>query len=325
MGLWRVPLDGGEATPLVVGVGAAPGRPSFSADGRRLIVAAGQTTSNLARVRFDAAAGRVVGAVEALTRGANHYGMVDVSPDGAWLVCTPGHGGEQEDLYILRSDGSGLRRLTDDAARDRLPRFSADGKRVVFYSNRGGAYASWSIGVDGSGLVQLAGGEGQQLLYSVPSPVDGRVAVWVLGGTSFIFDAAAPARQEDLPAYPEAGVVFVPGRWSADGARLLGSLQRDGDEPAGAASYDPAARRFTPLFAGPGLPLPLADPRRLLVWRAADLDLLDLAAGARTRLLSIAPDEVDDGDWNAALSRDEGWLYFARESADGDVWLVTLD
>jgi len=45
----------------------------------------------------------------------------DVSPDGQWLALYT-LGERHEDIFVSRVDGSELRRVTDDAARDLWPR-----------------------------------------------------------------------------------------------------------------------------------------------------------------------------------------------------------
>ena len=64
-------------------------------------------------------------------------------------------GSQQDDLFIIRRDGTSLRHLTDDIHRGRKPYWSPDGKRLVFFSNRGGKFEIWIINSDGSGLQQL--------------------------------------------------------------------------------------------------------------------------------------------------------------------------
>jgi Tol biopolymer transport system component len=56
------------------------------------------------------------------------------SPDGAWVVfkrvVDPDAG--MAGLWVIRTDGTGLRRLTDDATDAGQPRWSPDGKRILF-------------------------------------------------------------------------------------------------------------------------------------------------------------------------------------------------
>src|SRR4030095_2033189 len=77
----------------------------------------------------------------------------DPSPDGDWLAYYSL--GKQEDIFIIRTDGTGMRQLTDDTFKDREPRWSPDGKRIAFTSNRSGSSEIWAINRDGSGLQQL--------------------------------------------------------------------------------------------------------------------------------------------------------------------------
>jgi Flp pilus assembly protein TadD len=65
------------------------------------------------------------------------------------------------EIYAINSDGSGLNRLTNNAADDGLPTWSPDGKAIAFVSNQGGAWAVWVMSPDGSNrkkLFDLGGG-----------------------------------------------------------------------------------------------------------------------------------------------------------------------
>jgi Tol biopolymer transport system component len=72
------------------------------------------------------------------------------------------------DLYIMAADGSQVRRLTrpepggltNDTAIDYSPAWSPDGTRIAFRSHHNGPADIYVINVDGSGLLNLTGGKG---------------------------------------------------------------------------------------------------------------------------------------------------------------------
>jgi len=55
----------------------------------------------------------------------------------------------RRDLYLAPAGGGPERRLTNDAAADMLPRFSRDGRRLVFSSDRSGTYQLWEMPAGG--------------------------------------------------------------------------------------------------------------------------------------------------------------------------------
>jgi Tol biopolymer transport system component len=92
------------------------------------------------------------------------------------------------DIYVVRADGSGLRRLTSGPASDSFPTCHPDGRQVAFISNRGGIPEIWEIGIDGTGLRKLVDGVsldpdyspgGTMLAYVAPDPQDGNPEIFV--------------------------------------------------------------------------------------------------------------------------------------------------
>ena len=83
------------------------------------------------------------------TRGS--WMSVDVSPDGQRLVVDL-----LGDLYTLPIGGGAATRLTSGMAHDAQPRWSPDGQRIAFISDRSGGNNVWVIAADGRDTVQLS-------------------------------------------------------------------------------------------------------------------------------------------------------------------------
>ena len=66
------------------------------------------------------------------------------SPDGRHILFTSNSDGNSE-IYLMRSDGSGVVRLTRNEAVDASPVWNPDGRRITFCSNRGGKFAVYEI------------------------------------------------------------------------------------------------------------------------------------------------------------------------------------
>jgi Tol biopolymer transport system component len=79
-----------------------------------------------------------------------------VSPDGSKVLFVSDHGTDEQgrnnnDIYIINSDGSGLMRLTQNGSDDVLPAWSPSEDGVIFFlSNRGGAYNVWRMKLVGN-------------------------------------------------------------------------------------------------------------------------------------------------------------------------------
>jgi dipeptidyl aminopeptidase/acylaminoacyl peptidase len=83
------------------------------------------------------------------------YAAVAWSPDGRKLAPTRNRDGNAE-VYTINSDGSGLRRLTDNPEYDGDAVWSPDGRQLVFVSNRDGSHGVYLMNADGSGQRRLA-------------------------------------------------------------------------------------------------------------------------------------------------------------------------
>ena len=251
--LWRFPMDEatgkatGPAEPMTLPARFA-GQFTVARNTGDLAFTVVDQTETASLLPFDPSAQRVTGEPTRIRSGSLiDFDAPNPSPDGQWWVFS--NAGRQEDLYIMKRDGSGLRRLTDDPEKDRGPAFSADGKLIYFYSQRGERYEVWSIRPDGSDLRQVTKPTSGVLQY--PQPVPGRNA---LVGTDIGTDYSATvigsfdpdgtiSRNESLPPMsdPDAHLVFA--RISDDGTMLVGQVSSPGSM-AGTWTYSLATKRY---------------------------------------------------------------------------------
>lgn len=121
--------------------------------------------------------------VERLTNEPSTFdGYAAVSPDGNHIAFTSNRDLNIE-IYVLSAVGNGpkkkfkqLTRLTDNAATDRHPTWSADGSRIAFVSERDGNPEIYSMNADGTDVVRLTF-----------NGADDSEPAWSLGGSRIAF------------------------------------------------------------------------------------------------------------------------------------------
>ena len=119
------------------------------------------------------------------------------------------------EIYVMDGDGSNQRRVTVHPARDSLPAWSPDGKKIAFVSNRNNANKDhkqiWVIDADGKNPIRLTDG----LVDTYPD--------WSPDGTRIVYDAhpagitVMDADGKDKRLLTRVG---VHPSWSPDGKRI---------------------------------------------------------------------------------------------------------
>jgi uncharacterized protein YjdB len=119
---------------------------------------------------------RAPGALLRLTNDPAVEAMGAYSPDGSSIAYVSNRDGQFE-LYIANADGSDPRRVTQTPAAEFTPRWTPDGRRLIFAAQAPGARASqiWTIGTDGSETRALTEGEATNFEPAL-SPDGGTVA-----------------------------------------------------------------------------------------------------------------------------------------------------
>jgi eukaryotic-like serine/threonine-protein kinase len=137
MNLWRVPID--ERTGATLGPPEALSAPSsfaglmsVSADGHSVAYTSLTTSQTIQRVAFDPASGSIRGEPVTVVSGSRPFEAPAPSPDGGWLAFN--NLGPQMNIFVSRGDGTGIRQLTNDRARNRFPTWSPDGRQIAFLS-----------------------------------------------------------------------------------------------------------------------------------------------------------------------------------------------
>jgi Tol biopolymer transport system component len=146
------------------------------------------------------------------TRGT--WMSVDVAPDGNTLVFDL-----LGDLYTMPIGGGAATRITSGIAHDMQPRFSPDGRHIVFVSDRSGDENVWLAAADGSNARQLTTGrdnlyyspewtpDGQYIAVSRSNAFSGAEKIWLYhvdGGRGLDLSGNAP------PALRMLGAAFGP-------------------------------------------------------------------------------------------------------------------
>jgi TolB protein len=119
----------------------------------------------------------------------------DFSPDGKRIVYASYLGQQWHQLWIMPTDGNNAFPLSYGDFDNINPRWSADGKKIAFISNRGGNTSLWTQEIPGGAQVQITAKEKHYL-----KPM-GKLAITVLGVDGKSVPARVFVTGEDGRAY----------------------------------------------------------------------------------------------------------------------------
>ena len=129
------------------------------------------------------------------------------------------------DIWVMRPDATGLKRLTRDGAHNASPSWSPDGGRIAFVSGRGGVDQIWTMSADGSHTRRL----------TAPQALDEEPA-WSPDGRRIAFVRKSSAARSTIYLINANGT----------GLRALTHKQGDYRHP----SWSPDGRRIAYSYAG---------------------------------------------------------------------------
>ena len=326
MNLWKVAIEEksgrtlSEPEPVTLPTSWS-GPLSLSRDGKHIAFEVRTSLPTIQKLSFDPVTERVIGEPTAVFRGSLPILQFELSPDGHWIAFASS--GRQQNLFLIRSDGTGLRQLTDDPAKHRGMGWSPDSQRIYFMSDRSGRYDIWVIRPDGSGYSQVSKSAGRGPYWPVFSP-DGGVFAFPDGTKSYLYRIGkTPEEGAFEPLSPLAeDRWFQVQDWSRDGKRLSGTGRLSGGGCCNqVVLYSFADRRYERVAEPGANPRFLPDGKRLLYERESALWLVD-SVSKKTR--EILPARNDSFLSNFCVSRDGRELYVMRYVRDSDIWEATL-
>ncbi|HUP62601.1 MAG TPA: protein kinase [Thermoanaerobaculia bacterium] len=311
LNLWRVAID--EETGSPVGApepvslpASTSGNYAFAQNGEMVFTSV-MRSYRLIALPVDATMAKA-GEPRPLFLGSQEIESLDPSPDQQTIAFAGG--GAQEDVFVANADGTRVRQLTNDAARDRGVSWAPNGKTLYFYSNRDGSYAIWRINADGSGLTRVT--EGGNFYYPDVSP-DGRTLAMAPSGLAHL-DRPLAKRVETID------VQLSGPKWSPDGKQLVGTVFGG----SGIVLYTIATRRVEKVSDIGFAPHWLPDGKHIVFFEKQSIGIVDLD----TRRVSISAFVGVPGvelDRGVRLARDGSTLYVLQTMEQGDIWIVHLE
>ena len=327
--LWRIRVDESSGRPLgepepLTSPSTYAAHPSITGDGRHLAFSSVLITTNIAKLTMDPISGALQGRSVDVTSGSRPWANPDPSPDGQWVTFYSRLNPEG-DVYISRTDGSGLRQLTGDPAVDRVPRWSPDGQWIIFFSTRSGELRIWGVHPDGSQLKEFTE---TNSTYPVWSPDSTRIAASsnILESKDrkvMIFDPRRAWKDQTPDVLPKFGSPeehFVVTSWSPDGNTLVGQASF---AATGVVTYSLQSKAFERLTKVGEWPTWLPDSRRILFTDGTGKYFYVIDSVTKEQKTVYTADrEVLGGP---RLSRDGRTVYFSRRVTQSDIWLMTID
>jgi imidazolonepropionase-like amidohydrolase/Tol biopolymer transport system component len=149
---------------------------------------------------------------------------VDVSPDGTTLVFDL-----LGDIYTMPVEGGRARPISTGMAFDAQPRFSPDGTRIVFTSDRSGGEGVWIMSLDMRDTVQVTRGKTDK--YDSPEwTPDGDYIVVTRGNNLHLYHATGGAGQQltRIPSTPGQQAFRFMGAAFGDDERYVWAARRRG-------------------------------------------------------------------------------------------------
>jgi Tol biopolymer transport system component len=327
---WRVAIDERTGAVLsepepVVTPSSYSRHPTFSADGKRMAYVQTRNSSNIQGVDFDLARMKPLSEPYWITQGDREIARAELSRDGsrfAMRLIRP----TQDDIVTVGRDGTDWRDVTNDEPFDRYVRWSPDGKRLAFTSDREEGGNTWTSNPDGTGMKILtrrspegvAGGfpawshDGAKLAVHASVAADGLAFTYVI-------DSNTGEKLFTLPKSPDVDYI-VSWDWSPDGKKLGGVIVKDKERHVGYFSFE--TNTYEKIHAVPEV-VPVQwtpDSRYILFGSTRKVFAVDTQKRQTLEILSNPAVDI----FGPFVSYDGKLLYYTAATNESDIWLLDL-
>jgi Tol biopolymer transport system component len=154
--IWVMNANGSGQRRLTDDPGFADLVPSWSPDGKRILFSRCDDHVGFILTCDLEVMNAAGGGMRRLAGGHWTYVRGQYSPDGTRIVVGTDRGGFQSALWLMRSDGTHLHRITRPSLEAFWPGWSPDGRRIVFTDNCCQFHSNiWTVRPDGTGLREL--------------------------------------------------------------------------------------------------------------------------------------------------------------------------
>ncbi|MGD9590754.1 MAG: protein kinase [Pyrinomonadaceae bacterium] len=326
MNFWRVPID--EVTGRALGDPEPVATPStysrhlaFSRDGNRLVYVQTNDQANIQGVDFDIAGLKTVGEPFWITQGDREIARPELSADGTQFVMRLIRR-TQDDIVTVSRDGREWRDVTNDEPFDRYVRWSPDGRRIAFASDRDGGGQVWISNSDGTGLVQFTNQPSEEEATGFPvwSPDGKKLSIYSQNVTK-IFDADAPLSEKGSVTLPKTAEVdrMVVWDWSPDGTMLAGVLAKDDARHIGYYSFETGTYHIVvPNLNTIASWFP--DSRHILYETGNKVYAADIRTRMVTELFTNPLVDIR----SPFISRDGKLIYYTAANLESDIWMLEM-
>jgi serine/threonine protein kinase/Tol biopolymer transport system component len=321
--LWEVSYPAGAVRQVTTDLSSYAGV-SLSRDGRTLVTVRGEQRSSIWVSRDGS--GESLRAITSSAGADDGLTGVAWAADGRLLYTSTASG--NSDIWIMNADGTGRVQLTTDRADDRNPVATADGRYVVFLSERGSTRGIWRMDPGGNNQTRLGTDTPSGSQWPPFVSPDGRWVTFTNDRQAHLkipIDGGASTSMFELPAgqtLPELPLNFHDPVLSPDGRMAMGhySDPKAGREGTAIMPVDqPGQFKLFPnvfvsaQWTADGRGLLYMDRRNGNIWRQP------VAAGAPVQITKFDNEQM----YRFAYSSDGKQLALSRGSTISDVVLMT--